>query len=143
MRPRRPPLQARAAVNWTRPKSVSRCSPQKAIDVHTDGGSTIQSAEEVAVAAALSVRTNPVARLRSRTDTVTRLPATPTDAATTSPGRRPRGTRTQGPGASSYQANARGEPAAEQSASVPACSSTPEPPGSPPRPTQNEADVGP
>jgi len=92
--------------NLTVPKSVSICSPQNApdTDVHTEGGSTIHSAEAVPGEVIVNVFEKLVPRLMFRIRIVTRMPRTKTEAEIVSLGATLRGTWTQEAGTSSYHA---------------------------------------
>jgi len=92
--------------NLTVPKLVSICRPQKApdTDVHTEGGSTIHSAEVESGEAIVEVFEKLVLRVTFRIRTVTRVPLTETAAEIVSPGETLSRTLTHPAGTSSYHA---------------------------------------
>ena len=126
---------AEALENRTVPKSV-RASTLVPPGVTAEGASATHSADEMSGEAMVRVLVNdlPVVSFVSRS--VTDVPLTFTDAEMRSPAETASGTLTEAAGTSSYQAEYRTVPSAEQSASVPVCSSPLVDVESPPSPTQ-------
>ena len=111
-----------APVNVVVPKAasapVAHCPPPE----HSDGASTIHSAEVTSTAEARSVLVNDVPRVRFLMVMVVRVPLTATPAWRRSPAARAIRALCEMSGTSSYQVEYTARPAGVQSASVPICS---------------------
>src|SRR4051794_27101150 len=114
---------ARAARKVVVVKAASGVVAQSPAFVHSDGASTIHSAERVSTAAARSTLVNAVPRVRFLMDNVTVCPATAALACSSSPGRIVMRALCEMSGTTSYHAEYVAWPGALQSASVPICSS--------------------
>src|ERR1700727_931236 len=134
-------LNARAAVNVAEPKFASGSTRQNDDPRHSDGASTIQSADETSTLGTVTVRVNDLSRGRSCSETGTVLAMTFTAALLVSPGLTFIRIVCDGAGTSSYQTLATILPCALQSVSLPICSSALTLPLKPPSPTQIDEKV--
>jgi hypothetical protein len=114
---------ARAALKLTVPKSVSGSVRHALSPEHSDGASTIHSADRTSTDGTFSAFENEPRRVRSVSFNVTWWPATLTLALIVSPGLIVIRIRRLGSGTSSYQAPELDTPGRVQSSSVPIWSS--------------------